>query len=1525
MAIYNFTLFHFALVWMIYLRYLVFVAHLLGRGIMGVGAEPRPPIPEDVHGYRKSLRDNGPLLRRRRDATISNSSVTDWSIISPMLVQDASIFSRLPSIPTIDQATTLYSATSSISVGQTYVITATTSNPMLCNDTVFSALRGGPTNICTASTCSGLYSAGATVCRTSMNSPSVVLLGRLGTYWAPALGSPAYVQLTFPSIPSTSNNFTFTFEIDGRYRPELYGGNPCAKASSSYNCTLCVSAPWDYRIPPGVFLLWSAAGRSRHIITGPYGQLGEAWDAKKYIQTVSVPISDLQLMPGEYPVVTFFTFSQYPAYGEVPVSSKCSVAYSNQGLYPLKDKPLMLTKASWTYNRTVSNFYSPTPAPTALILDNTDWDQISPLIRKKWSIASGLPQIPSVAQAKIWHPDSLYNTSLPFFRYRVSSLLNASLCQNSTALNFIQGGPSHRCTADSCVGPGYVAGVSYCRASFDATSINLRNTLGTYYTPALGTPAWITITLPPVPSRSTAQTVQFTLDGRYRPELYGGNACANASSSYNCSLCIASSLPWDYNTQPGFYVLWSAAGRDKYTITGPYDYSSAWDKKQFTQSLSAPISLNLQPGEYPVVTFFTFSQYPTMGEVKDRKSCSIGQSAASTNSTYNGKPFLLNGVSFMYRSDVVLSTEPPNVHPRLYGPDDVWKSTMVDPFFHAACNIQGVTSPNAGWFGQKGFIDLKSHFDLAARGFLSCSTTKTSNSGAASENSDIGAWSSIQPYFSGIATMPTILQGYRALHLLRRLWACADANNGSYDTCEYNSTETSRLALAFVQKEMTRFSNYTTWTCGPTCGGTDSPTFDLTSSEQVSYYSMLYDVLISRPGLLQQNDAFDISSALRNQIDLFRSVFWSGGWQLWNGNNWTPYLCVAAMEWAVAFWHEDQAVAEEVVQIINNILWLHRRYYTDDGVYAEGVAMYGLMSVNSLITIAALHKSSFGVAPAAIDVAALQKSVNFFLASMGTDASLVEFGDSYRKRGWGDPLAVLDAAIAPTIAHAAPVELVNVPFTSAKFRAFSGNLYGSGGSYTNPWRMRPEVLSFSASPLTELRTPPVNYSQPLGGSVLDVFPLGGYAFFREPLAQAKSSALGQSGLCFSRNTSKEMCIDAALPSLSDNIPYSSVALQARPNTFGHTEVDFGHFIWNAWGSRLISEFGYGTISTSVTEFDMRRYAYLDNNPAGHNTLVIREAFQPGSSDINFSQLNYVVGSMRDLRNSSYPCVELDGSNVYGASRPDGWLDLMKRYTCALQSIPGAFLILDIIKVKVNRTSLTLYGSQYGGPSFAEGLPVHDRLTIDEYFYVETSASITVNNGVATEILPFNKSTLSYGAAKWCDHVDVDIVSPSSSQAILRPACGIGDYRSGDGLGVISGLSVADSDAHFIYDGLVTTVDVWLKPNALKKRRFRFESVKTVGVEGDVRSFLLVPSLLESPFATPYIKQEDCSITFGCAASRSPLLCSCIQYCIDTSLQWVIVFGGEMRHVGVVGRCGLNTDSVIDDIVTMGLRSKILAA
>ena len=765
----------------------------------------------------------------------------------------------------------------------------------------------------------------------------------------------------------------------------------------------------------------------------------------------------------------------------------------------------------------------------------------------------------------------------------------------------------------------------------------------------------------------------------------------------------------------------------------------------------------------------------------------------------------------------------------------------------------------------KGYLSIKSHFDLAARGYISCQVSEPSN--------DIGSWSSLSPYFTA-DERPNQSGGYRALHLLRRLWACASANNGDYSSCEFNATETNRLATSVVTKEMERFAS-TTWTCGAACGGNGgTPVFDLTTAEQVSFFVHFYDVMLSEGSILTEEQASAVQATLRNMILLFENAFWSLDWRLWNGNNWTPHLCLPALEWAIVFWHEDNELASKLLGIVNDIMWLHRDFYTEDGVYTEGIAEYAFMSMNGQMAMSALSRASFGFAPAAIDVEKIQLAATYFLAGISSDGYMVDLGDSHKKRGWSSPMAVVEAAIAPAIVNGDTVSETSINPDQA--RAFSAMSYGSGSVYSNPWRIRGAILQFDS--LSSLRSPPLNQAQPLGPKSISLFLFGGYARILTPLLTTDAT----SPICFNNK-----CIDPDLPSLWDGIPYSSISLQARPNTFAHSEVDFGSINWSAWGSRLLSEFGYGTIATSVNEYDMRRYTQLDNNPAGHNTVVIQEAFQPGSDKINFSQLNYVAGTLGPEISYSdgSSCVLMDGSEVYGASRPDGWLDLMKRYVCTLGI---ETLVLDLVQTKENRASLNLYGSQYGGPDFTEPSPASQSLTIEEYFYVDAEEDVIENNNARPSSM------------KWCNHVDVEFINDNDHSSLaLHPLCGIGGFRPADGMGVISGFSLA-GNGHFEYDGLITTPGI-ITP-IIKKRRFRFVTDQAVDASGDVRVFVLTPSLASDTLQPEDMALTNCSNEHGCGADDSLITCSCIQMCMGQTLKHVTVANGDIVEIEDLGPC-----------------------
>ena len=153
-------------------------------------------------------------------------------------------------------------------------------------------------------------------------SPSQVPSGASG--YATAHASPVWAQLTFPALPDGVASVTLRYTMDSRYRPALHGGNPCPTASPTHNCSLCTAAgfgpqpqpsasrSWDHRMPAGIFVLWSAAGRSDYLITGPYSHLGTAWDDGELEQVLDSP-PELNLQSGEFPVVAFLSYSQYPA------------------------------------------------------------------------------------------------------------------------------------------------------------------------------------------------------------------------------------------------------------------------------------------------------------------------------------------------------------------------------------------------------------------------------------------------------------------------------------------------------------------------------------------------------------------------------------------------------------------------------------------------------------------------------------------------------------------------------------------------------------------------------------------------------------------------------------------------------------------------------------------------------------------------------------------------------------------------------------------------------------------------------------------------------------------------------------------------------------------------------------------------------------------------------------------------------------------------------------------------------------
>lgn len=382
----------------------------------------------------------------------------------------------------------------------------------------------------------------------------------------------------------------------------------------------------------------------------------------------------------------------------------------------------------------------------------TDWTPISPLLNNA-TLSSYLPTIPTLIQASsIYPPDFEFSNGAPFATFTLTDFPNtALLCPEEspassrdifladTVESFAaaRAGPSDICDPSTC--RGLPQNSVQCRAVFGTESIKLRNKLGTYWAKALGTPAWAQFTFPAVVEGSDEVHFRFELDSRYRPELYGGNACDNGSDEYECVLCRDYEV-WDTNVPAGVHVLWTAAGRDEFVIDGPYDgLGEAWDARDLVRRLDVPEGMAYEVGEYPVVTLMTFSQYPAYGEVSDISKCSVDYSNEG-NHTYKDNALMISEVSLMYRTQLNLTKTPPANHPRLYGTDAEWMAEHITPFISASCDPD--TGANVGWFEDKGYWGIKTHFDFAARGYSPCD--------GRSAWDDIGEWFYLEDYFKEV-------------------------------------------------------------------------------------------------------------------------------------------------------------------------------------------------------------------------------------------------------------------------------------------------------------------------------------------------------------------------------------------------------------------------------------------------------------------------------------------------------------------------------------------------------------------------------------------------------------------------------------------------------------------------------------------------------------------------------------------------------------------------------------------------------
>lgn len=180
---------------------------------------------------------------------------------------------------------------------------------------------------------------------------------------------------------------------------------------------------------------------------------------------------------------------------------------------------------------------------------------------------------------------------------------------------------------------------------------------------------------------------------------------------------------------------------------------------------------------------------------------------------------------------------------------------------------------------QPGYWDAKNYYEttISTVEFHSCDNAKTAPGYSAPTpmppHGDVFANRGAKPYAPGVSALPRYQDSKRALHLLRRCWACAKAHGGNYTDCEHSGAQVALLARAVAEQDMhahltvtaghgVNYGHALSWACGANMESGDVCTFDLTTGYQVEFWSLWYDVMSSQPGVVSQANLTRVADGL---------------------------------------------------------------------------------------------------------------------------------------------------------------------------------------------------------------------------------------------------------------------------------------------------------------------------------------------------------------------------------------------------------------------------------------------------------------------------------------------------------------------------------------------------------------------------------------------------------------------------------------------------------------------------------------
>jgi hypothetical protein len=502
------------------------------------------------------------------------------------------------------------------------------------------------------------------------------------------------------------------------------------------------------------------------------------------------------------------------------------------------------------------------------------------------------------------------------------------------------------------------------------------------------------------------------------------------------------------------------------------------------------------------------------------------------------------------------SRQPPAEHPRLYGTNSDWYKTV---------ELYNSLDPDCSWLGGNGIgtvKNIKRTYDRYSIGGETCGVGNRAVPSSLQENN------TARQYLAGELDRWTNDSALNMVYLIRRMTHCHTVSTD----CTYSATEIDALSQAFLTYEFNRLRNEPLNASGYVSRwhkGFSGSFFDLGAYPAFKLWTLILDTFWDSPYLLEDDKHF-VQEKLAKEIDSYIEIYHLpsgssgalGRWALHNGNNWTPILNAAALFWAITFWHDEQYAdkARQVLDIVLESSWLHRDEYMDDGAYTEGPTYLGT-SMKGSVEINQLLMGAFGQPNHAMKWGLMsEKTTKWMLDNVASDGRFIDFGDAWAKNGYAH-LYIMDMLYWQELTGLTPIGSTVVDGCLLR-QHFSSSYYLQ--AFYDIWQAFPhyarDFYSLSAScevSQLEART--------------TIYPTYQMSTQRQYLPGATTATQGSGA-------------DVPLNQLVDQ---TFLAGNAVSNSLQHRELDFGAIIWTAFGNRLLSDWGYGTLSKPYDIYDVK--------------------------------------------------------------------------------------------------------------------------------------------------------------------------------------------------------------------------------------------------------------------------------------------------------------------------------------------------